>query len=107
MHFSKILFILIVMVPTKIFFTKGVGVHKEYLASFELALRSANMAPYNLVPVSSIYPPNCKRLTLEEGLKLLSPGAIVHVVMARTATNDPNRLIAASIGVALPQDKNM
>ncbi len=80
--------------------------HKEYLASFELALRSANMAPYNLVPVSSIYPPNCKRLTLEEGLKYLSPGEVVHVVIARNATNEPNRLIAASVGVALPQDKN-
>lgn len=95
------------MVPTKIFFTKGAGTHKEYLASFELALRSANMAPYNLVPVSSIYPPNCKRLISEEGIKLLSPGAVVHVVMARNATNEPNRLIAASVGVALPQDKNM
>lgn len=81
--------------------------HKEYLASFELALRSANMAPYNLVPVSSIYPPNCKRLTPEEGLKFLSPGKVVHVVIARNATNEPNRLIAASVGVALPQDKNM
>lgn len=99
--------ILVIMVPTKIFFTKGVGVHKEYLASFELALRSANMAPYNLVPVSSIYPARCKRLTVEEGIKLLSPGAIVYVVMARNATNEPNRLIAASVGVALPQDKNM
>lgn len=81
--------------------------HKEYLASFELALRSANMAPYNLVPVSSIYPPNCKRLAPEEGIKLLLPGAIVHVVMARNATNEPNRLIAASVGAALPQNNGM
>ena len=26
--------------------------------------------------------------------------------MARNATNEPNRLIASSIGVAIPQDKN-
>ncbi|HJJ66696.1 MAG TPA: pyruvoyl-dependent arginine decarboxylase, partial [Methanocorpusculum sp.] len=26
-------------VPSKVFFTKGVGVHKEKLVSFEMALR--------------------------------------------------------------------
>ncbi|OGZ42249.1 MAG: arginine decarboxylase, pyruvoyl-dependent [Candidatus Ryanbacteria bacterium RIFCSPHIGHO2_02_FULL_45_43] len=92
------------MVPKKIFFTKGVGIHKEYLISFEAALRSAGVAPYNLVSVSSIYPPNCKRVSMGVGLESLSPGSIIYVVMARNATNEPNRLIAASIGVALPAD---
>ncbi len=45
------------MVPNKVFFTKGVGVHKERLASFELALRAAGVTHRNLVLVSSIYPP--------------------------------------------------
>ncbi len=94
------------LLPKKIFFTKGVGVHKEYLTSFELALRDAGVAPYNLVTVSSIFPPNCKRVPRDEGLKLLSPGSIVHCVMARNATNEPNRLVAASIGVAMPADPN-
>jgi len=93
------------MLPSKVFFTKGVGIHKEYLASFELALRSAGIAPFNLVMVSSIFPPGCKIISRDEGLKLLKPGSIVHTVMARNATNEPNRLIAASIGVAIPQDK--
>lgn len=91
-------------VPTKIFFTKGVGKHKDYLQSFELALRDAGIEKANLVAVSSIYPPGCKRISKEEGLKLLSPGGITFAVMARNATNEPNRLIAASIGVALPSD---
>ncbi|OGU62679.1 MAG: arginine decarboxylase, pyruvoyl-dependent [Ignavibacteria bacterium RBG_13_36_8] len=94
-------------IPTKIFFTKGVGRHKEYLASFELALRNAQIEKYNLVTVSSIYPVGCKRITLEKGLEELHPGQIVHVVMARNSTNEPNRLIAASIGVAIPSDKSM
>ncbi|QQS38179.1 MAG: arginine decarboxylase, pyruvoyl-dependent [Ignavibacteriales bacterium] len=93
-------------VPTKIFFTKGVGRHKEYLTSFELALRSANIEICNLVTVSSIFPTNCKRITKEEGLKLLQPGQITFSVMARNSTNEPNRLVAASIGVALPADNN-
>ncbi|OGN15210.1 MAG: arginine decarboxylase, pyruvoyl-dependent [Candidatus Yanofskybacteria bacterium RIFCSPHIGHO2_02_FULL_43_22] len=92
------------MLPTKIFFTKGVGVHKEHLTSFEAALRNAGVAPYNLVSVSSIYPPGVKRVSREDGLKLLPPGSIVHAVMARNATNEPNRLVSASIGVAIPND---
>ena len=93
-------------VPTRIFFTKGVGRHKEYLTSFELALRSAGIEICNLVTVSSIFPVNCKRITKEEGLKELSPGQITFSVMARNSTNEPNRLVAASIGVAIPADSN-
>ena len=94
-------------VPTKMFFTKGVGRHKDYLQSFELALRDAGIEKCNLVTVSSIYPPNCKRIPKEEGLKLLEPGAITFCVMARNATNEPNRLVASAIGVAQPADQNL
>ncbi|KKQ87992.1 MAG: putative pyruvoyl-dependent arginine decarboxylase [Parcubacteria group bacterium GW2011_GWF2_38_8] len=94
------------LLPKKIFFTKGVGIHKDYLASFELALRDAGIAPFNLVTVSSIFPPNCKRVSREEGLKHLDHGSVVHCVMARQATNEPNRLISASIGLALPANSS-
>ena len=90
------------MIPTKIFFTKGVGVAKEQLSSFELALRSAGIEKFNLVTVSSIFPPGCKRVTKEKGLESLSPGEIVYCVLARNGTNEPNRLVAASIGCAIP-----
>ncbi len=92
--------------PTKMFLTKGVGKHKEKLASFEMALRDAKIAPFNIVEVSSIYPPHCKMVSSQSGLKELSPGQIVHTVMSRNGTNEPNRLIAASVGVAIPADKN-
>ena len=94
-------------VPKEIFFTKGVGVHKEYLASFELALRSAQIEKYNIVTVSSIYPVGCKRVTVAKGLKKLAPGQIIHAVMARNATNEANRLIASSLGIARPADPSM
>ena len=94
------------MVPKKVFFTKGVGVHKEKLASFELALRTAGLAYCNLVHVSSIYPPGCKRISKEEGVKLLHPGEIVFCVYDRESSNEPNRLVAASVGVAIPADEN-
>lgn len=92
--------------PSKIFFTKGVGRHKDYLQSFELSLRMAGIEKCNLVSVSSIFPAGCKRIHREEGLKLLEPGQITFCVMARNSTNEPNRLIASSIGVALPKDEN-
>src|SRR5262245_54993156 len=95
------------MVPKKVFFTKGVGVHRERLASFEMALRVAGLAHCNLVLVSSIYPPGCKIISKEEGLKLLRPGEIVFAVYDRESNNEPNRLIAASVGLAIPSDSSM
>lgn len=93
-------------VPKKIFFTKGIGIHREKLTSFEMALRNAGIAPYNLVSVSSIYPAGCKTVDPAEGLKELIPGQIVHAVISRSETNEPSRIINASIGVALPKDEN-
>ncbi|MDD3399967.1 MAG: arginine decarboxylase, pyruvoyl-dependent [Candidatus Pacebacteria bacterium] len=93
------------MTPTKFFLTKGVGVHKDYLGSFELALRDAGIAHFNLVSVSSILPPGCKKVTVAKGLGMLQAGEIVFVVMARNATNEPNRLASASIGCAIPAEK--
>ena len=94
------------MVPKKIFFTKGVGKHKERLTSFELALRDAGIAAQNLVRVSSIFPPQCKLVPRSQGLKYLSPGEVVFAVVAENSTREPHRLLAASIGVAIPADRN-
>src|SRR4051812_41613731 len=91
-------------VPKAIFFTNGVGVHKDRLSSFELALRDAGIETANLVTVSSIFPPYCREISRKEGQKYIMPGQIVHCVMARQDTNEPNRLIAASIGLARPAD---
>lgn len=93
------------MIPRYFFLTKGVGKHKEYLQSFELALRSAGIQQCNLVNVSSIIPPGCKLITRDKGLKMLQPGEITFVILAKNSTNEPHRLIVASIGVAIPSGK--
>jgi arginine decarboxylase len=93
-----------VFVAKKIFLTKGVGRHREKLTSFEMALRDAGLAPFNLVYVSSIFPPNCKLISRTQGLSYLHPGQIVFSVVSTNATNEPHRLIASSIGVAIPTD---
>ena len=94
------------LVPKKMFFTKGVGTHKTELRSFELALRDAGTEKCNLVNVSSILPPECKVVSKNEGLKEIVPGMLTFVVMARCSSNEPHRLIAASIGCAVPADPN-
>jgi len=93
-------------VPRYAFLTKGVGKHKEKLTSFEMALRNAKIAEYNLVKVSSIFPPNCKLIPRSQGLKKLKPGQIVHVVLSENSTNEPHRLVAASVGLAIPRESN-
>ncbi len=95
------------MVPSHMFLTRGVGVHKEKLSSFELALRSAGVAYCNLVTVSSIFPPECKIIPRRRGESLLNPGEITHCVMARSETNERNRLVSASIGLAIPTDRRI
>jgi arginine decarboxylase len=92
--------------PGKIFLTKGVGAHKEELHSFELALRDAGIEKCNLVQVSSIMPPGCRIISRKEGFQKLKPGAITFCVMSRCASDEPRRLLAASIGCAIPADKN-
>ncbi len=92
------------ILPKKAFLTKGVGVHKHKLSSFESALRNAKIAQYNLVRVSSIFPPYCKHIPRDAGLKYLTPGQIVFCVLSENATNEPNRLVASSIGMAIPKN---
>jgi arginine decarboxylase len=92
-------------VPRMIFFTKGVGTHKEELHSFELALRDAGIEKCNLVQVSSILPPDCKVISKARGLSELEPGAITYCVLSRCCSNEPRRLLAASVGCAIPADK--
>lgn len=94
------------MIPKFMFLTKGVGSHKEQLASFELALRNAGIHRCNIVTVSSIIPPGCKIISKEEGLKRLLPGEITFVVLSKNAVKEPERLIAASVGVAIPANKD-
>lgn len=94
------------LVPTAMFFTNGAGKHRHKLQAFEAALRNAGIAPFNLVKVSSIFPPRCRIVPRSKGLAQLQPGGIVHCVMAEEHTNEPNRLACAGIGLAVSADKD-
>lgn len=92
------------LVAKKLFLTKGKGVHEDRLTSFEYALRDAGIAGTNIVLISSIFPPHAKMVSRTEGLKLINPGQVLFCIYSRNQTNEPHRLISASVGVAQPSD---
>jgi arginine decarboxylase len=92
-------------IPKKLFLTKGSGVHRDKLTSFEVALRQAGIEKCNLVYVSSILPPQCEIIPRETGLTHMRPGQITYCVMARNSTCEPNRLVSAAIGIAVPKER--
>ena len=94
------------LVPSRLFLTRGTGRHREKLISLEMALHDAGISSFNLVRVSSIFPPKCKLVNREQGLEGLVPGQVVFAVISTNATSEPGRLVAASIGLATPRDSN-
>lgn len=99
------------MIPTKIFFTRGIGHGNEKIISFENSLKDAEISSYNLVSVSSILPAHCNEISVEEGTNLLSPGQIVYTVLSRIThhnyTENKTDNVFASIGVAKPNDQTL
>lgn len=94
------------MVPSRIFFTRGVGRGASMLQSFEEALRDAGIAQYNLSSISSIFPPKCEMVSKEEGISMLSDGQILFTVLARNSSDELNRMVSSAIGAAIPRDRN-
>ena len=94
-------------VPKRFFLTHGIGVHRERLTAFELALRDADIEQQNLVSISSILPPRCVEIDRQAGAATLQPGEITFTVLARCETNEPGRRVHSSIGLARPADPDM
>jgi arginine decarboxylase len=92
------------LIPKCVFFTRGIGVHRQQLTAFEYALREADIEQQNIVTVSSILPPGCVVISRDEGVATLRPGEITFCIMARAETNEPGRRINASVGLARPAD---
>ena len=93
-------------VPKKVFFVKGIGYHKSKLGAFEQALRNAGIEKFNLVNVSSILPPHCVEISKKDGLERLLSGQILYIVMSRAESKELESVVCASIGVAIPADKD-
>ncbi len=94
------------ILPKKVFLTKGVGRHRDKLSSFEAALRDAGIERFNIVKVSSILPPGSRFISRHKGVQYLAAGEVIFVVLSENSTNEPHRLISASVGVAVPKESN-
>lgn len=92
------------LIAKQLFLTRGKGIHKDKLTSFEYALRDAGVAHTNLVLISSIFPPHARLIPRDEGLKLIQPGQIAFAIYSKNQTNEPHRLCSASVGLARPRD---
>src|SRR5436309_10934109 len=92
------------LVPTKVFLTKGVGVHEKQLTSRELAMTDAGVEKMNMIKASSIIPPGCEFISIREGKKQLMIGQMAFAILAQCSTNEPYKRISAAIGIAKPDD---
>lgn len=95
------------MIPKKVFFTKGLGIHKQKLQSFEIALQDAGIEKCNLVNVSSVLPPKCKIISKKKGISLIKPGQITYCVMSRISTKEYGKHISAAIGAAFTKNESL
>lgn len=88
-----------VIIPRKYFVVQGKGLSKvSPLMAFDKALREAGISHLNLVPVSSILPPNIE----EESYRKLPPGAITFLVMSEHRVKGPARI---SVGISWARGK--
>jgi pyruvoyl-dependent arginine decarboxylase (PvlArgDC) len=76
-------------IPAKYFVTGGVGQtdigpgqDPWETGSYDLALLQANIANFNVVPYTSVLPPEAQEISLEEAKKYFHHGAVIEVIMS-------------------------
>lgn len=79
---------------------KGTAEGYTELNAFDGALLAAGIGDTNLVKMSSIVPPACKRV---DPVKL-PYGALVPVAYAAMTSSEPGEWVAASVACAIPHD---
>src|SRR5512136_2149873 len=93
---------MIFKIPTQYFLVSGVSDGYTPLNAFDGALLQAGIGNTNIVKMSSIVPPHCKRIAPIP----LHPGAIVPAAYAAITSDVPGEIISAGVAVALPEDEN-
>jgi len=88
------------MIPKEFFTTSGRAISSvSKLNAFDMALEKAGIGQCNLVPVSSIIPPNCQEIKGKE----IPIGAITYTVIARMEGKSGEKIGA---GIAWAWEKN-
>lgn len=93
------------MIPTKAYFCKGIGTHKEDKNALDAASREASIGRLNLVKVSSILPPGLQWIDRPTFDGMVSPGEILHAIESVTISNVPGQVVTSCIARVRPWDK--
>jgi arginine decarboxylase len=88
--------------PTQYFLACGTSEGYTPLNAFDGALLQAGIGNTNIVRMSSIVPPHCKRISPIA----LPPGALVPTAYASMTSDVPGEIISSGVAIALPEDEN-
>ena len=94
---------MIIIRPTHYFLASGSSDAFSELNAFDQALLAAGVGDTNLVRMSSILPPSCKRIDPVA----LPYGALVPVAYAHMGSSTPGQWIAAAVAAAIPLDPSL
>ncbi len=91
-------------IPQKYLLVAGKGTGCSSLNAFDAALRDAGVGNVNLVKMSSIIPPHCRKVSSIT----LPYGAIVPAAYASLSTEGGSiGIIGAGVAAAFPEDENL
>ena len=90
--------------PRVITVVKATGIGSTAKSAFDAALHQVNIHNFNLLPLSSVIPPNTKVVRRERFQRAPLPGSMQPVVMATITSNIANTKISAGIGWKLAQE---
>lgn len=81
----------------------GASDSESPLNAFDHALLAAGVGDTNLIRLSSILPPSCKRI---DPIRL-PYGGLIPVAYAEMVSSDPGTIIAAAMAVGIPEDDSL
>ena len=85
------------------FMTEGYGCSEYALNAFDNALMNAGIGDYNLIKLSSVLPPNCKKADFVN----LPAGSFLHTAYACHIEASIGNRISAAIAIAIPRDSSL
>ncbi|MFX0117517.1 MAG: pyruvoyl-dependent arginine decarboxylase [Candidatus Hodarchaeota archaeon] len=83
---------------------KASGIGSTSKSSFDAALLSANIHNFNLIPLSSVIPPDIEVIRRERFHRVPLPGSMQPVVMACITSSEPGERISAGVGWKLARE---
>ncbi len=90
--------------PRVITVVKATGIGSTAKSAFDAALHQVNIHNFNLLPLSSVIPPNTKVVRRERFQRVPLPGSMQPVVMANITCSDPGEQISAGVGWQLARE---